>query len=398
MKHIKTIDQYIDDLYFKLSKKDKEYLLSLDKKYGELAILFRKEFRAKNVTNTDAEFDKFIEAKRNGEKYYPKLELEKIPSSVDLKIEFESLLKKFENFPSYISKFYIEKLNGFLKSIKIQKENQQKSINHDYKKPKKVSHRGGSFPTEAEYNYALKIMQENPYEIVEKGVRNITAKEAVKMFQKKLDDLKYGYTVKLVDGMLPRVNVTPEGVVRVNPKAKFSNTDMEGLYQHELCGHVGRRYYGYQTGLNLFVIGLTENNTYDEGLAIWNSLHNVKEPKPNILFNIALKAVITYHLYDMDFCELFDFVKSLAPNMSDKTVFKSIVRLKRGVVDCHLYGGALESGYFKGYNLISVMTDEERDDVLKYNIGPDQWKELDSIKKFLEINEFKPLKIPTDKE
>jgi hypothetical protein len=95
---------------------------------------------------------------------------------------------------------------------------------------------------------------------------------------------------------------------------------------------------------------------------------------------------------------LFDFVKSLAPNMSDKTVFKSIVRLKRGVIDCHLYGGALESGYFKGYNLISVMTDEERDDVLKYNIGPDQWKELDSIKKFLEINEFKPLEIPTDKE
>jgi predicted transposase YbfD/YdcC len=66
MNPIKTIDQYIDDLYFKLSKKDKEYLLSLDKKYGELAILFRKEFRAKNVTNTDAEFEKFMEAKRNG--------------------------------------------------------------------------------------------------------------------------------------------------------------------------------------------------------------------------------------------------------------------------------------------------------------------------------------------
>ena len=44
------------------------------------------------------------------------------------------------------------------------------------------------------------------------------------------------------------------------------------------------------------------------------------------------------------------------------------------------------------------MTDEERDDVLKYNIGTDKWKELDSIKKFSEINEFKPLQIPTDKE
>lgn len=49
MNNIKTFDQYLRDKYFKLSKKDKEYLLELDKKYGELAIIFRKEFRAKNV-------------------------------------------------------------------------------------------------------------------------------------------------------------------------------------------------------------------------------------------------------------------------------------------------------------------------------------------------------------
>jgi hypothetical protein len=198
--------------------------------------------------------------------------------------------------------------------------------------------------------------------------------------------------------MLPRVNVTPEGIVRVNPDAMFSMTDIEGLYQHELCGHVGRRYYGYQTGLNLFVIGLPESNTYDEGLAIWNSINNVKTPKPNIMFNIAIKAIITYHLYDMDFCELFDFIQDLVPNMSDKTLFRSIVRLKRGVGDCKIYGGALESGYFKGYNLVSVMTDEERDDILKYNIGPDQMDDLDNIKAFLEVNEFEPLKIKVKDE
>ena len=65
------------------------------------------------------------------------------------------------------------------------------------------------------------------------------------MFQKYLDKLGYDYTVDIVDGMLPRVNVTPDGIVRVNPEAHFSNEDIEGLYQHELEGHVGRRYYGY---------------------------------------------------------------------------------------------------------------------------------------------------------
>jgi hypothetical protein len=39
------------------------------------------------------------------------------------------------------------------------------------------------------------------------------------------------------------------------------------------------------------------------------------------------------------------------------------------------------------------MSDEERDDILKYNIGPDQMDDLDNIKAFLEVNEFEPLEI-----
>ena len=393
MNNIKTFDQYLKDKYFKLNEKDKEYLLELDKKYGELAIIFRKEFRAKNVMNLDAEFEKFIEHKKVGEKYFPKLDLEQIESSIDIKAELKELLVKFENFSSFISKFYIEKIKGFLYSINRYEKWKKMSESGEYGEKSMNKDRDGSFPTLAEYNYALKIINDYPFEVVKKGVRNIDAEGAAKLFQKKLDELGYDYKVKLVKGMLPRVNVTPEGVVRVNPDAMFSMTDIEGLYQHELCGHVGRRYYGYQTGLHLFVIGLPESNTYDEGLAVWNSVNNVKTPKPNIMFNIALKAIITYHLYDMDFCELFDYIHGLVPNMSDKTLFRSIVRLKRGVGDCRLYGGALESGYFKGYNLVSVMTDEERDDILKYNIGPDQMGDLDNIKTFLEVNKFEPLKI-----
>lgn len=398
MNNIKTFDQYLRDKYFKLSEKDKEYLLELDRKYGELAIIFRKEFRAKNVMNLEDEFNKFIEHKKVGEKYFPKLDLEQIESSVDIKTEFEELLTKFENFSSFISKFYVEKIKGFLNSIALSEKYKQMSESGEYNKKDMKKDRSGSFPSLAEYNYALQIINDYPYEVVKKGVRDIDAEGAAKLFQKKIDELGYEYKVKLVKGMLPRVNVTPEGIVRVNPEAMFSMTDIEGLYQHELCGHVGRRYYGYKTGLNLFVIGLPESNTYDEGLAIWNSINNVKTPKPNIMFNIAIKAIISYHLYDMDFCELFDFIQELVPDMSDKTLFRSIVRLKRGVGDCKIYGGALESGYFKGFNLVSVMTDEERDDILKYNIGPDQMNDLDNIKAFLEVNEFEPLKIKVKDE
>ena len=394
MNNIKDFDQYLKEKYFKLSKKDKEYLLELDKKYGELAIIFRKEFRAKNVMNLDSEFDKFIEHKKVGEKYFPKLELEQIESSVDIKKEFEELLAKFENFSSFISKFYIERINGFLKTIRIKEKYKEMTESGEYgEKSMEKNNRNDCFPSLAEYNYALEIIKDFPYESIKSGVRDIKAEDAAKLFQKKIDELGYEYKVKLVDGMLPRVNVTPEGIVRVNPKAMFSMTDIEGLYQHELSGHVGRRYYGYQTGLNLFVIGLAKSNTYDEGLAIWNSINKVKTPKPNILFNIAIKTVIAYHSYDMDFCELFDFIHELVPNMSDKTLFRTIVRSKRNIGDCRIISGAIETGYLKGYKLVTLMSDEDRDDILKYNIGPDQMEDLNNIKVFLEVNRFEPLKI-----
>ena len=40
---------------------------------------------------------------------------------------------------------------------------------------------------------------------------------------------------------------------------------------------------------------------------------------------------------------------------------------------------------------VKNMTDKERDDILKWNIGPDQIKDLPEIKKFFKANKFKPL-------
>ena len=110
MNNIKDFDQYLKEKYFKLSEKDKEYLLELDKKYGELAIIFRKEFRAKNVMNLDDEFTKFIEHKKVGEKYFPKLELEQIDSSVDIaefNCPFQNVKRRKSVFYSVSSLFFL---------------------------------------------------------------------------------------------------------------------------------------------------------------------------------------------------------------------------------------------------------------------------------------------------
>ena len=50
-----------------------------------------------------------------------------------------------------------------------------------------------------------------------------------------------------------------------------------------------------------------------------------------------------------------------------------------------------DMSYFVGYQIIKDMTNKERKDILKYNIGPDQIKDLPDIKKFLRLNKFKSL-------
>ena len=90
--------------------------------------------------------------------------------------------------------------------------------------------------------------------------------------------------------------------------------------------------------------------------------------------------------------ELFDYIKSLAPNLPDEKIFAILVRAKREIHDMSLLGAWTDdASYFVGYQIVNKMNDKEREDILKYNIGPGQLNELSDIKKFLEINTFEPL-------
>ena len=241
------------------------------------------------------------------------------------------------------------------------------------------------------YDLALKTLKEHPYKKIDKDSRNLDAEYAKKEIEDYLDELGWEWDVQIKNNLQPRMAVGPEKM-SINKNGTFSNIDLQGLKAHEVKGHVGRRYYALKTGLYLFVEGLLWRNTLDEGLAVWNSLNLVDKQKPNILFNIALKTIIGYHLNDMDFYELFDYIHKLVPNLPEKIVFKTIIRFKREIVDCSIIGGnGDDMSYFVGYQLVKNMTDKERDDILKYNIGPDQIKDLPDIKKFLKLNKFTSL-------
>ena len=162
--------------------------------------------------------------------------------------------------------------------------------------------------------------------------------------------------------------------------------------EHEIKGHIFKRYKGLQTGLYLFVHGLTGKNVTSEGIAVWNSLNNVKKQKINILANIALRFVISYKKSNLDFCELFDYIKEVYPSVSDDVLFKTILRSKRELVDTKLLGGmSKDSDYFLGYKYINSLNKSDRDRLSKWNIGIEQVKYIDVFEKFFKVNKFDPI-------
>lgn len=361
-------------------------MLALDEEYGKLVRMYRDDYNTKDVANMDSECEKFLKARKEGKKYFPQIKLTTDNGFYTDGIlpRLKKLLVEFTRFNCYLSKYYIELLEDMIRTVEF-------SFDIKTKYPWYVEYRKQT-PSLENLELAMQMLKENPYEEIDDSDRNISGTEAAEMIQKHIDKLGYKWKVKLNDKMIPRMNVDIDGTMNVNPNAKFSETDIEGLKRHEVEGHIGRRYYGLKTGLYLFLMGPKWSNTLDEGLAIWNSLHKVEKVKPNVKFNIALKTIIAYYLDKKDFCELFDMCKQLAPNLPDKSLFANLVRFKREFQDCSLLGGnGDDQSYFVGYQIVKKMTDKERDDVLKYNIGPGQLKELPNIKKFLRLNKFESL-------
>ena len=385
MENLLNLEDYIKESksIYLMDNETKNKLLVLDEKYHKLIEKFRTKYVAQTVQNIREEFDKFMAARKMGQKYYPQLEIEN--SEVDQKIYdgFKKLLDEFKDIEDncYVTKFYIEKIEAMLSSLDIRKELEE------------GTYEPGANPIDKElYNEALKVVKAHPYKAPDfKEDRTNDSDTALEAIEDALDELGYDFDVQIDTGMLPRMNVKM-GRVNINKTSKFSDEDIEGLIAHEIKGHVGRRFYGKKTGLWLFAYGTQSSSTYDEGLAVWNSLNKVKRKKQNVLFNIAMKTCISYLMYEMDFCDMFDWLKKQAPEMTDYTAFKTIVRPRRRNKDCQIKSGEPMTTYFQGYNMVNAMDNKMRDDILHYNIGPDQKFELENIKEFLKVNKFKPLK------
>lgn len=403
---MKTLVQYINesfDRFYKLSEQDKNTLLRLDLEYHLLFEKFSLEqVHFMNVTNSSKEIERIVDKFHKNEDFdlnikYEKSKFEDKQFCDDLIEKLNNLRHQFYSLNCYLSKFYIENIEEKIASI---------DFFRSYIKNPDTRSKFITKPSETVYTEAIKILKENKFQEVKKldkqFQRDFTPEESQKRLQKIIDKHGYGWKVIIDDNMIPRMSVRPYKEFRISRNNQFSEVDLQSLEVHEIEVHTARKYYGLQTGLFLFLYGLNGNNTLDEGIAIYNSLHKTKTPKPNILFYTAIKIVMLYHLDDMTNLEIFKFVKDLT-NAPDNVIALSLIRINRVANDTILFNSSANSDsvdrdYLTGYLMVKEMSDDEREELIKYPIGPAQIYELDNIKKFLKVNKFEPLNYTRSEE
>ena len=390
-----TLSQYITNHNdkLKLSKEDKSRLLHLDNEYGKLCEEFWTEWDRTDCKNLDEEFEKFIDARKNGKKYFPQLELVKDNLTEDWLVRANALKTKFLSFNCFLSKYYIENLDHLYKQVNMTVHKDDKQILSEYNRVMCVP------VSDKDYKFAWKLLKEHPYEDKRES-QPYRGKDVVSMMQSHMDKRGYGFNVKLNPYMIARQNVEPHNkTLHIKTDGYFSDIDVESLRIHEIDVHVAKRYYGFKSGLNLFAYGLKYSNTLDEGSAINQSLHyNKFGVKPNLQFDIAIKTIIGRHIIEKDFCELYDMLIDKITTEQNKDIiesilFKNLCRFKRVLNDCSKMGGDGhgETDYLCGYQMVKRMSEKRRDDIIKYNIGPSHIKDLPKIKKFLSANKFDSL-------
>lgn len=396
---MKSLSRYITesfDRYMELSPKDKKQLLKLDKQFHKYMDEFAKEqVHFMNVANLEEEIERIVKKVEKGEEFELRIKPEKNKFEDPyfchhLCEEFQRLRHEFTTLNCFLSKYYIELCEEKLAQI---------DFFEQYYKKKNLKPKYNTVPSKKVYEEAVRLLKKHKFQKVDrmdkKFQRNVSPEKSQKRLQKAIDDRGLGWKVIIDDNMVPRMSVRPYREFRISRTNLFSEVDLQSLEVHEVEVHTARKHWGLESGLYLFLYGLGGSNIFDEGIAIYNSLNKCKNQKPNILFYVAIKTVIQYHLYDKTPLELFRFVKELT-GAPDKVIAKQIVRVNRSIEHTTLFFshanfGSADQDYMNGYMMVKGMTEEERQELIKYPIGPAQMYELDNIKKFLKVNKFEPL-------
>ncbi len=121
----------------------------------------------------------------------------------------------------------------------------------------------------------------------------------------------------------------PRRVLRVNPRAACSPTDLRALVAHEVDVHVARSVAGARQPLRLFELGLVGSLATEEGLALRAEAAACGLPE-GAADRLALLAAAARRAHDQGFTGLY---RGLEPLVGPGQAWSTCVRLKRGLAD-----------------------------------------------------------------
>jgi hypothetical protein len=139
--------------------------------------------------------------------------------------------------------------------------------------------------------------------------------------------------------------------VRVNPAARFRDTDRAGLVAHEIDVHATRGHNGESQPLHIFATGLARSLLTEEGLAI-AAEERVRALSPGFVARQSLMIAAVRRARTMGFRELYE---SLVPAAGRGGAWQISLRVKRGLGAPGAPGVyAKDTVYLRGYRRVKA--------------------------------------------
>lgn len=114
--------------------------------------------------------------------------------------------------------------------------------------------------------------------------------------------------------------------LNISPNLQLSKLQLQALLAHEVDIHLVRYLNGQKSGWKIFQSGTAYYLKDEEGLAVWNA-RQLWENR-----SIHKKFFILAESKHLSLSQLKDLIYVLYPNRSLEGVFKSILRVKKGVI------------------------------------------------------------------
>ncbi|MES2643014.1 MAG: tyrosine/phenylalanine carboxypeptidase domain-containing protein [Myxococcota bacterium] len=175
-----------------------------------------------------------------------------------------------------------------------------------------------------------------------------------------LDDWQVGWDTVLSSRVLVD---SARRSVRVNPAARFRDTDRAGLVAHEIDVHATRGNNGEAQPLHIFATGLARSLLTEEGLAIVAE-ERVRALSPGFVARQSLLIRAVRLARTMGFRDLYE---ALLPHTGRGGAWQIALRVKRGLADPGAPGVyAKDTVYLRGYRRVRAWLDAGGDLRLLY--------------------------------